>query len=254
MKTFINGEILTAEDLNENFLEVGGSVVTVSEDLPTSADGNDGEWWIMTSPSTFVLNDYFPDEFVGNWKVSYNSNTSPAAGKAHCTSNAGSVTTDVKFYINKTDNNGDMPDLSSLSVGKIMYLETFKDNDGSSYNYVAYQITAKATGANKYTIDATKLEFDGLSSWATDCNSNFYVGTDTPPSSPNTLFYKEDGEWIQIGGGSGGGSGPDENAVHTLENADDPSLKCTGIMTLTQAQYDALDGSRDPEVLYLVVE
>ena len=45
----------------------------------------------------------------------------------------------------------------------------------------------------------------------------------------------------------------DTGAVHTLENADDTSLKCTGIMTLTQAQYDALDGSRNPEVLYLVV-
>ena len=48
--------------------------------------------------------------------------------------------------------------------------------------------------------------------------------------------------------------GTDEDAVHSIENTEIPSMKCTGIMALTQAQYDALDGSRDPEVLYLVVE
>ena len=48
--------------------------------------------------------------------------------------------------------------------------------------------------------------------------------------------------------------GTDEDAVHSIENTESPELKCTGIMTLTQAQYDALDGSRNPEVLYLVVD
>ena len=48
--------------------------------------------------------------------------------------------------------------------------------------------------------------------------------------------------------------GTDEEAVHSIENTEIPSLKCTGIMTLTQKQYDALGGSRNPEVLYLVVE
>jgi len=48
--------------------------------------------------------------------------------------------------------------------------------------------------------------------------------------------------------------GTDEEAVHSIENTEFPDLKCTGIMTLTQTQYDALDGSRDSKVLYLVVE
>ena len=48
-------------------------------------------------------------------------------------------------------------------------------------------------------------------------------------------------------------SGTDEDAVHSIVNDDISSLKCTGIMALTQAQYDALD-NRNPEVLYLVVD
>ena len=101
-----------------------------------------------------------------------------------------------------------------------------------------------AIGANKTKIDSI---VEGLGGDI----ENIEVDALPEQTGNDGKFLTTDGSdasWAEIPDGT------DENAVHTLENADSPTLKCTGIMALTQAQYDALDGSRDPEVLYLVVD
>ena len=146
----------------------GQQNVTVSEELPAAADGDNGDWWIYTppAPSGFAI-DYSNSINLGTWSVSYSGSSNPEMGKAHMSSNAGASVDLATLHINNTDKNGESVNpINSWSPGMFLHLETKLNLGNGAYSEVKYKIRdveKLSPTVSKILLD--RVFFDGTSNW-----------------------------------------------------------------------------------------
>ena len=302
-----NAEDLANLDIPE------GQNVTVSEDLPTASDGDNGDWWIYQPIlNTFaVTDDYEPGDFLGFYTggielsasgvpamATINTNQQPTANGTHthranktCADEVG--TFDAERLMSASW-------WMDLTTSDYLYYETVDKNDWTLVKgTVVYKFDYSFEASSSYNIELTPIAQSGISSWDNNnTQTKIYkaVVASTPPTPDepeeqgNTLFYKDNDEWLQIGDGSDGGGSNAEleakvNSLHaevddhevrikaledegflTLDDIDglaqqsdledlaaEVATKAT-LMHLTQDEYDALlaAGSVDENTLYVV--
>ena len=179
-----------AEDLANLDIPEGQQNVIVSEDLPTASDGDNGDWWIYNS--TPVITDF------GNYYFKRAADA-PGEGYLQCLSPGGppemSSMTSIQFH----DTNYDSKENDftyAFAVGSEIQLN-------SSGDIGTYEVLAKAQGSDEHQ---TQLDIQ----WVGGDSKQIYLGqmvhltgyVDEP--SNTLLFYKDNDEWLQLGGGSGG--------------------------------------------------
>lgn len=220
---------LLIQELNDLAANAGGAV-TVSDRLPDPSDGDDGEWWIYEPP---VLNpfastdDYEKGDFLGFYTsgVALSTSTNPANHRINASNDPSSSNANSTHRASKTcsvedGSTGMGADFwTTLRSSDFLYYETVDSNDYTAVRgIVVYRYKGPtSTYPSSYEVELEKVAYSGVGSWSPSTSATRVykaVPAAAPPDPPdepdaasNTLFYKELGEWIQIGGTAGGSGG-----------------------------------------------
>lgn len=220
-------------------------------------------------PDPPELEDYEEGAFLGNYRlgVEYSTSTSPPASRIHSTTQPdhGTSTTTHRvseYCVNESGASVNATFWENLSVGDLVYYKTYEPgSEDTPAGLMVFEVVVEATSDgidSGYQIMLNRKEWDGLTTWdESKYETKVFTAKDKnappppdPPDEPdetsNTLFYKDSGEWIQIGGTGGGAGGIDQALLDQKVDVDGGKITKSIDLQLTDTQRWAGFRNRNP--------